>query len=348
MTSTNTRVPLSPLNIIRPSKHRVWSPRKFMDIDSRPDPDAAWASFPGSFEKKPDPKGDDSKILPLPSAPVEQSRLSDQYIPGQRLNFVAIPEGTLDEEDDGDDDDPDHEYGYMRHPGLFAKPIGIQSLPYASETSRSSSSSLGSIPGELMSIQSRSVYDRSLSSTTGSRLSDASDRKGRVGYPRHEAIGDRDSRMSNTRLHRENSLCSHGLPKSLCLHLDDDDEDSLGKNSMSSVSFTKPLGVPNNAIMASMLFRRHYSNNAQVVEEKLKAKEEEYKPDGNRGDIPRSIQALDGVSCVSSFSEDTAAQIAAWRKPTRDLLEHFSRSRRTDYDVKERIRLTAKSDLFEA
>ena len=97
-----------------------------------------------------------------------------------------------------------------------------------------------------------------------------------------------------------------------------------------------------------MLFRRHYSNDAQLVEEKLKAREEECKPDRKRGDIPQSIQALDGVSFVSSFSEDTAAQIAAWRKPTRDLLEHFSRSRMADYNIRERTQRTEQSELFEA
>lgn len=346
------RVPLSPLNVIRPSKHRARSPRKFVDIESRPDPDAAWASFPGAFEKKPDPKGDDSKILQLPSALAEQSRLQDQNIPGQRLSFVAIPEGPVDEEDDIDDDDPDHEYGYVRHPSSFAQPIGIQSLPHANETSFCiSSSPRGLIPGNLMSFHSRSVHDMSLSSSSRSSSHDVSDMsRGRVRPPKHEKNGDRGCRISNSRVHRDNALCFHGLPKSRCLHLDDNEEDSMGKNSMSSVSFTKPLGVPNNAIMASMLFRRHYSNDAHVVEEKLKAKEQEYKPDRSRGDIPRCIQALDGVSCVSSFSEDTAAQIAAWRKPTRDLLEHFSRSHRIDYNIysKGHTKRTEESELFEA
>lgn len=99
-----------------------------------------------------------------------------------------------------------------------------------------------------------------------------------------------------------------------------------------------------------MLFRRHHNIDTQVVEAKLKAKEQEYKTDRSRGDIPQSVQAVDGISCVSSFSEDTAAQIEAWRKPTKDLLEHFSRSRRTEFDYKKHLKeqRTDATELFEA
>jgi hypothetical protein len=334
--SSIQRVPLSPLNVIRPSKHKAQRPRKFTPIEPKPDPDAAWASFPGSFEKKPDPKGDDSKIL---SPPAKQP---DQYTPGKRLNEVSFPEGNVDE-GDIDDDDRDPEYNYMGDLAPFAKPIGIQSFPHAKGMTFSTSSlSAGSMPRHRISFHSRSVHDGSLNSSRHLSSFDVSD------IPGHEKIGDQDRLRSNPRLHRDNALCFHGLPKSRCLHLDDNDEGSMGKNSMSSVSFTKPLGVPNNAIMASMLFRRHFSDDAQIVEEKLKAKEQEYKPDRDRAGIPRSIQALDGLSCVSSFSEDTAAQIAAWRKPTRDLLEHFSRSHRPDYTDKMHSQSNNESELFEA
>lgn len=53
----------------------------------------------------------------------------------------------------------------------------------------------------------------------------------------------------------------------------------------------------------------------------------------NRGDIPRAIQAQDDMySCVSSFSDETG--IEPWKKPTRDLLNHFAMSQRTEYDVR--------------
>ena len=91
----------------------------------------------------------------------------------------------------------------------------------------------------------------------------------------------------------------------------------------------KASGLPNNAIVASMLFRTQHNVDTNVVDAKLKAKEDEDKKlANNRGDVPRSIHAVDGVSCVSSFSEDTAALQEQWRKPTRDLLEHFARSRK--------------------
>ena len=130
-----------------------------------------------------------------------------------------------------------------------------------------------------------------------------------------------------------------------------DDECSIGK--VSSVeSSGKPMGLPSNAIMASMLFQRHHNIDNRVVEEKIKAKEQEIsKLEVNRGDIPRAIQAHDTISCISSFSalsEDTG--IEPWKKPTRDLLDHFANSRRTEFDMR-KYRQTQRGQaikLFEA
>ena len=112
-----------------------------------------------------------------------------------------------------------------------------------------------------------------------------------------------------------------------------DDEYSTSKVS-SSCSSGKPTGLPSNAIMASMLFQRHHNIDVRAVEEKLKAQEKEMSQlEINRGDIPRAIQAQDDMySCVSSFSDETG--IEPWKKPTRDLLNHFAMSQRTEYDVK--------------
>jgi hypothetical protein len=154
---------------------------------------------------------------------------------------------------------------------------------------------------------------------------------------------------SHSRSHDKSLLCSHGKPKSLCSHVEHADDESVS-NASSAASYSKPLGLPNNAIMASMIFQRHHQVDTRVVEAKIKAKEEEYKIESNRGDIPQSVNAHDEMySCVSSFSEDTA-MTEAWRKPTRDLLENFARSRRTDGDFKKRIgeQRAKTAALFEA
>jgi hypothetical protein len=154
---------------------------------------------------------------------------------------------------------------------------------------------------------------------------------------------------SHSRSHDKYLLCSHGKPKSLCSHVEHADDESVSNDS-SAASYSKPLGLPNNAIMASMIFQRHHHVDTRVVEAKIKAKEEEYKIESNRGDIPQSVNAHDEMySCLSSFSEDTAMN-ETWRKPTRDLLENFARSRRTDVDFKKRIgeQRAKTAALFEA
>jgi hypothetical protein len=129
---------------------------------------------------------------------------------------------------------------------------------------------------------------------------------------------------------------------------------SYGNASAMGRSNTKPLGLPSNAIMASMLFRTHYNIDQQDVEEKIKAKEEEntkYKK-ARSGDIPDAVHAdYDYMTNVSSFSEETSHFQETWRKPSRDLLDYFSKARTMQVDTRERLerqRAKAKAALFEA
>ena len=87
-------------------------------------------------------------------------------------------------------------------------------------------------------------------------------------------------------------------------------------------SYAKPTGLPNNAIVASMLFRTRHNIDSHVVEAKIKAKElENSRMTGDKSEVPRTIHAdPDAYSCVSSFSEDTDI----WRKRSNDLLDYFS------------------------
>lgn len=256
---------------------------------------------------------------------------------------------TMDEDDDIYDETLEYEYGYMKHRESDGNRIGIQSFPMDKNcVLYGSASSSDSSHFKSKSAHSRSLHDRSHASLCLHNHENLLKSNKRDKY-RYDQVDDQETRSLNGRSH--NPRYSR---VELSEFQDEDaesyEEKSLERHSTCSVSFTKPLGVPNNAIMASMLFRRHHNIDTQIVEETLKAKELEYKKDKCRGDIPQSIQAMDGVSCVSSFSEDTAAQIAVWRKPTRDLLEHFSRSRKTEHDFKMHIQnqRAQATELFEA
>ncbi len=411
----NQRTPLSPLNYAHQFKSRSNKnlPEKrqplshvVMDSDPRPDPDASWTTFPRSFEKKPDPKGDDAKtlaastslnnafydgsclekseddalntsntIVPMTKMSESESRTAngvnennykktkkdleheelalgqngceEDNLSGRRI--VSIPEDrTIDEEDDIDDDNLEYEYGYRKSREWAAeKPIGIQSFPQENESNLYSASwSQGSSHRKPKSLHSSSMHDRSRSSHSRSQYDNSlnSNKRRKSEYGN---LGDQDAKSLSSLSVRNKALEFQGFSVE---DFAGNDQQSMEKFSTSSASFTKPLGVPNNAIMASMLFRRHHNIDSHMVEEKLKAQEQEHESDRNRGDIPQSINAIDRVSCVSSFSEDTAAQIAAWRKPTRDLLDHFSRSRKTEYDFKKSIQgqMAQETELFEA
>jgi len=132
-------------------------------------------------------------------------------------------------------------------------------------------------------------------------------------------------------------------------HNNGDLEDTSTMHSSRASRRNKPLGLPNNAIMASMLFQRHHNIDTRVVDEKLKAKEAEYSQfDKKRGDIPASILANeDTFTCVSSFSEDTRLQ-ERWTKPTRDLLQHFSRNFQADSAKRVPQKRSQAAVLFEA
>lgn len=121
-----------------------------------------------------------------------------------------------------------------------------------------------------------------------------------------------------------------------------------GSKQSSSGSYEKPQGLPNNAIMASMLFRTHHNVDTHAVEAKIKAQEEENsRIESARGDVPEAIQAFeDTYSCVSSFSEDTSV----WKKPSKDLVDYFATSRRTDWNAGKYLREQRKkaTELFEA
>lgn len=173
------------------------------------------------------------------------------------------------------------------------------------------------------------------------------------------------SRSFHSELNR--SVHSNGLPKhhrsrphdhDASRANDDNDDASLGKVSISA-SYTKPLALPSNAIMASMLFRTHYDNDKTAVEKKIKAKEEENvrHKSSRRGDIPNSVHAdYDYMTTVSSFSDGTATFQEAWKKPSRDLLDYFSKARTLDMESEKylqsqqanRINSAKGASLFEA
>jgi hypothetical protein len=141
-------------------------------------------------------------------------------------------------------------------------------------------------------------------------------------------------------------LYTHGRPAIVASSIADDC--SIKSSSIGSVG--KPMGLPSNAIMGSMLFQRHHNVDTRAVDSKLKAKREENsKVEANRGDVPRAIQAQDDMySCISSFSDDTG--IEPWKKPTRDLLQHFANSRSTGFDTGRyrREQRAQATTLFEA
>jgi hypothetical protein len=154
----------------------------------------------------------------------------------------------------------------------------------------------------------------------------------------------------NSKRYSGGSVSSYGSRRVI----DDDNNASTGGSRRSaSGSYTKPLGLPSNAIMASMLFRTHYNIDQQEVEDKLKKKEEEHSKDQKlrKVDIPEAVHAdYDHMSHVSSFSEETTNFQDAWRKPSRDLLDYFSKARTMEVDTKKRFdlqRAKAKA-LFEA
>mmetsp|Transcript_21940 Transcript_21940/g.52213 ORF Transcript_21940/g.52213 Transcript_21940/m.52213 type:complete len:894 (+) Transcript_21940:80-2761(+) len=105
---------------------------------------------------------------------------------------------------------------------------------------------------------------------------------------------------------------------------------------------SKPLGMPSNAIVASMLFQtQQYDIDKNDVQEKIDALERENckhkKIRTSQGGIPDAVHTDDDyMTTVSSFSDGTSAylQDSAWRKPSRDLLNHFTSARALDMDYR--------------
>lgn len=122
----------------------------------------------------------------------------------------------------------------------------------------------------------------------------------------------------------------------------DDDAQSASGFSVSKTPSTKPLALPSNAIMASMLFQtQQYEVDQNDVQQKIKAIEEENtrhrRIRHSQGGIPDSVNTDDDyMTTVSSFSDATSAymQQESWRKPSRDLLNHFTSARALDMEYR--------------
>jgi hypothetical protein len=134
-------------------------------------------------------------------------------------------------------------------------------------------------------------------------------------------------------------------------YIDDNDDDarsasgfSVGAVSRASGagSRSKPLGMPSNAIVASMLFQTQYDIDQNDVENKINAFEQENSRQRrirtSQGGIPDAVSMDDDyMTTVSSFSEATSAYMQeSWRKPSRDLLNHFTSARALDMDYRQR------------
>jgi hypothetical protein len=283
---------------------------------------------------------------------------------------------TVHEDDalveDFDDDDFDARDGWSKQ---VEKPIGIQSFRTAIRTAIAGGSSSGGSNGSrqvdkpigiqsfqnAIGIQSFRTAIAGGSSSGGSNVRRQVDKpvgiqsfQTAVGIQSFQTAISRGSSSVESKWSAEgsrlNALHSNHL-RSRVDDVDDEESDcSVGMES-SAPSIGKPLGLPNNAIVASMLFRTHYKVDTSAVEAKIKAKEEENsKIQISRGDIPQSILATeDTYSSVSSFSEDTG-MLEAWRKPSGDLLDYFASSRRTDWDAKKYImeQRAKATDLCEA
>ena len=314
------RYPLSPLNVYHHSKTAL---SKF---SSRPDPDAHWADFTGSaFETKPDPMRNNtnasisSKNLFKVDGWSENNenakpKLWQAKSTESRAVYTLKPSKQVWGQRVIPEDQPvdiNDENGVERSEIHYEYGFTMR------RTSEENDCPIGI--QRFPTAADASSSGRSHSSSTSIRSMSHSKKFNETG-------------SYNTQSYNESTHYS------------------IRTEAQSESSFVKPLGLPNNAIMASMLFRRHHNIDTDVVDAKLKEHEKAHKVDRSRGDIPQSVQAIDGVSCISSFSEDTAAKLDMWTKPTRDLLDHFSRSRRTNTDFKSRLReqRAQATELYEA
>ena len=316
------RSPLSPLNVFHHSKS---DGRPTYKLNSNPDPEACWADFSESaFEKKPDPKGSNAQALissnnlfAIDQWPENNENAKAKHLQPKRIESRAM-------------------YPLKPSKNVWGQRAIPEDQPVEiDDDSAVEGSEIHYEYGYMTRRPSEEIdcpigIQRFPTSTIGSS-------SGRS----HCSSSIRSTTHSNT----FNEIDSYNTPS-----YHQSTHYSTRTETQSQSSFSKPLGIPNNAIMASMLFRRHHNIDTEVVEAKLKEHEQAHKVDRSRGDIPQSVQAIDGVSCISSFSEDTAAKLDMWTKPTRDLLDHFSHSRRTNTDFKSRLReqRAQATELYEA
>lgn len=124
-------------------------------------------------------------------------------------------------------------------------------------------------------------------------------------------------------------------------YIDDDYDDDARSVASGFEIAKKPMGLPSNAIMASMLFQtQQYDIDQNDVAAKIDAIERENsrhrKVRTSQGGIPDAVNTDDDyMTTVSSFSDATSAYLQeAWRKPSTDLMNHFTSARALDMEYR--------------
>ena len=177
--------------------------------------------------------------------------------------------------------------------------------------------------------------------------------------------------MNRARLTRHSNGSSSSFRPNRNQYIDDGSDDdarstsgfSVGRVSRgaSAAGSSKPLGMPSNAIVASMLFQtQQYDIDKNDVQAKINALEKQNsqykKVRTSQGGIPDAVHMDDDyMTTISSFSEGTSAYLQeTWRQPSRDLLNHFTSARALDMDYRRRpVRTTRvesqpREGLYEA
>ena len=183
----------------------------------------------------------------------------------------------------------------------------------------------------------KNVYDGSDSDEDD----DTFDEVGNWEKPRPTSIGngvtiqDRTFAINRHRISRHSNESYNRSSRNR--YVDDDyDDDARSVASGFEVS-KKPMGLPSNAIMASMLFQtQQYDIDQNDVAAKINAIERENsrhkKVRTSQGGIPDAVNTDDDyMTTVSSFSDATSAYLQeSWRKPSNDLMNHFTSARALD------------------
>ena len=192
----------------------------------------------------------------------------------------------------------------------------------------------------------RNIYD----DTDSDEDDDAFDDVGNWERPAPTSIGkgvmvqNRTFAINRARISRQ-SHESYNRP-SKNRYIDDDYDDDVrsvasGFEVARTSSASKPTGLPSNAIMASMLFQtQQYGIDQSDVTAKINAIEQENsrqkKVRTSQGGIPDAVDADDDyMTTVSSFSDATSAYLQEpWRKPSSDLMNHFTGTRALDMEYR--------------